>query len=76
MLRTTDDAFKRMIEEEEQLSEKLTRLELFINKCRKNEVNDITLDEIKLMEEQAHAMSTYRFILRIRIARVRGGHNA
>lgn len=68
MLRSSDAAYTRLIEEKANLEKKVEAIDSFINKCRKSEIDDITLDEIHLLEEeQAHYMRGYLHILKMRI---------
>lgn len=70
MLRKSDEAFKRMVEEERELYNRVNKLDDFVKKCRLHEVPNISLDEIHLLEEQLKYMRKYLFTLRIRIDRV------
>ena len=70
MLRATDSAYLRMVEERLELVKKVEALSDFLKKCRNNQVNNITLDEIHLLEEQFHYMNGYLRILTIRISKV------
>lgn len=74
MLRTTDEAFKNMKAEQLDLKIKIDKLDNFICRCRKNEVRDVTLDEIHLMEEQRGHMMKYHELLSVRVARIEGGY--
>lgn len=73
MLRTTDDAFKRMVEEHTELKERLTKLEKFINDSRLGNVKSVSMFEIHLLEEQLKYMVGYESILSTRIYRVEQG---
>lgn len=70
MMRTTDEAFKRMLVEQEELQNRIDKLETFIKKCRQNKVQNVTLDEIHLMEEQLKYMTAYNGVLKCRIGKV------
>ena len=70
MLRTSDEAFKRILVEQEELQNRINKLEEFVKKCRQNKVQNITLDEIHLMEEQLKYMTAYNGVLQCRIGRV------
>ena len=70
MLRTSDETFKRMVAEQEELENRIDKLEDFIKKCRQNKVQNVTLDEIHLMEEQLKYMTAYNRVLMCRIGRV------
>ena len=71
MLRKTDEAYLRMLEEQKELKERIDKLELFVKKARRSEVESVTLDEIHLLEEQLAPMREYYTILSIRIGRVK-----
>lgn len=70
MLRKSDEAFKRMVEEERELYNRVNKLDIFVKRCRLHDVPDITLEEIHLLEEQLKYMRKYLFTLRLRIDRV------
>ena len=70
MLRTSDEAFKRLVAEQQELENRIDKLEAFIKKCRQNKVQNVTLDEIHLMEEQLKYMTAYNRVLMCRIGRV------
>lgn len=70
MMRTTDEVFKRMLVEQEELQNRIDKLGEFIKKCRQNKVQNVTLDEIHLMEEQLKYMIAYNGVLQCRIGRV------
>lgn len=72
MLRTTDEAFKRMEVEQQELSERCEALGNFLKDCRTSKVHDISIDDIHLLEEQYRYMLGYERVLKIRIARVKG----
>lgn len=71
MLRKSDDAYKRMVEEQEQLEARINALDKMIQSCRHHGREDITLDELHLMEEQLDPMREYNSVLKIRIFRVK-----
>ena len=71
MLRKSDDAYKRMVEEQEQLEARINALDKMIQRCRHHRREDITLDELHLMEEQLDPMREYNSVLKIRIFRVK-----
>lgn len=70
MLRTSNAAYTRLIEEKANLEKKVEAIDSFINKCRKSEIDNITLDEIHLLEEQSYYMRGYLYILKMRISKV------
>ena len=70
MMRTSDEAFKRMLVEQEELENRIDKLEAFIKKCRQNKVKNITLDDIHLLEEQLKYMRGYNAVLQCRIGRM------
>lgn len=69
MLRTTDEAFKRMLVEQEELENRIDKLEEFVKKCRQNKVQNVTLEDIHLLEEQLKYMRGYNAVLQCRIGR-------
>ncbi len=69
MLRTSDEAFKRMVAEQEELENRIDKLEEFVKKCRQNKVQNVTLDDIHLLEEQLKYMQAYNGVLKCRIGR-------
>ena len=71
MLRKTDEAYLHMVVERNELKERIEKLELFVKKARRSEVENVTLDEIHLLEEQLAPMREYYTILSIRIERVK-----
>lgn len=71
MLKITDDAYIRMVNEKAQLEKKVEALDEFIKKATKGElVEDITKSDIELLKEQLHYMNGYLRVLKIRIQRV------
>ena len=70
-LRKCDEAYKRMLTEKEELDGRIERLDKFINDCRHHKREDVTLEELHLMEEQIAPMREYSTILGIRIFRVK-----
>lgn len=70
MLRTSDEAFKRMLVEQEELENRIDKLEEFVKKCRQNKVENVTLDGIHFLEEQLKYMRGYNAVLQCRIGRV------
>lgn len=67
MLKTTDDAYIRMVAEKAKLEKKVEALDSFIKKANKGEVENITRNEIELLKEQYFYMNGYLRILKIRI---------
>lgn len=70
MLKKDDDAYKRIAVEAAELKTKVTKLEIFVTRARKGEVDNITLHEIHMLEEQLHYMRGYLRILNQRLASV------
>lgn len=70
MLRTSDEAYKRLVVEKAELQKKVEALEDFLSKARKAEIKDITLSEIHILEEQLHYMRGYLRLLNERIGSV------
>lgn len=71
MLRKNDEEYKRMIEERNELQERINKLDKFVVECRHHGHENVTLDEIHLMEQQLAPMREYLGILEIRIFRVK-----
>lgn len=71
MLRKSDDAFKRMVQEQEELQNRIDELDKKVQMYRLHQRDDITLEELHLMEEQLDPMREYNSILKIRIYRVK-----
>lgn len=74
MLKTTDAAYLRLLEEKVFLEQKVDKLDQFVLKARKGELEEavtITLSEIQLLEEQLHYMRGYLRTLNTRIANVK-----
>ena len=72
MLKTTDDAYIRVLEEKAFLESKVEKLDIFVRAARRGELKDSRLDhsDIELLEEQLHYMRGYLRILNARIARI------
>lgn len=70
MLKITDDAYIRMVNEKANLEKKVEKLDAFIKKALNGEVEDITKADIELLQEQLHYMNGYLRVLKIRIQRV------
>lgn len=71
MLRKTDEAYLRMLEEKANLEKRVETLDNFIKDARESKIDDITLSEIHLLEEQLHYMRGYLRILSTRIFTVK-----
>ena len=71
MLKSSDLAYFRLIEEKANLAKKVENLEAFVRSARRgeNEV-DLTLSELQLLEEQLHYMRGYLRCLNARISQV------
>ena len=72
MLRTTDEAYKRMVVEQQELDDRVMKLDKMVSDCRHHKKGDVSLDELHLLEEQLSAMMEYNSVLKIRIERVKG----
>lgn len=70
MLRTTDEAYKRMIKEREELTQRVDSLSKMVRSCRRNEREDVSLDELHDLEDQLYAMRKYEQVLSVRIYRI------
>ena len=71
MLRKSDEAYTRMLEEMGELQGRIDRLDKMVQDCRHHRRSDITLEELHLMEEQLSYMRQYSYTLSIRISRVK-----
>lgn len=71
MLRKTDEAYLRMLEEKAILEKRVETLDNFIKDARESKIDNITLSEIHLLEEQLHYMRGYLRILSTRIFNVK-----
>lgn len=74
MLKITDDAYIRMVNEKANLEKKVEKLEAFIKKALNGDVEDISKSDIELLQEQLHYMNGYLRVLKIRIQRVFEAH--
>lgn len=72
MLRTSDEAYIRLVSEKAELEKKVEVLEEFLHKARRAEVKDISLEEIHTLEEQSFYMRGYLRVLNTRLASVHG----
>ena len=71
MLKSSDPAYLRLLEEKATLEKKVEALDSFIKKCRMGEVEAVTsIEEIHLLEEQLHYMRGYLRCISARIAQV------
>ena len=70
MLKITDDAYIRMVNEKANLEKKVEKLEAFIKAATLGEFDNITKEELDLLKEQLHYMNGYLRVLKIRIQRV------
>lgn len=69
-MQINSDAYIRLVAEKTNLENKVVRLDTFIKKATKGEVEDITKDDIDLLKEQLHYMQGYLRVLKYRIQRV------
>ena len=72
MLRASDSAYLRLLDEQSSLSLKVEKLESFVRAARRGELHDLelTLSEIQLLEEQLHYMRGYLRTINARISLV------
>lgn len=70
MLKITDDAYIRMVNEKANLEKKVEKLEAFIKAASLGEYDNISKEELDLLKEQLHYMNGYLRVLKIRIQRV------
>lgn len=75
MLKVTDDAYKRMIVERVELQKKVDSLDSFLREGKKGNLNNVTKDDLDLLEEQLHYMNGYLRILGFRIQRVNDSYS-
>ena len=69
MLKTTDTAYIRLVNEKMILEKKVENLDTFIKDATRGEVENITKDDIDLLKEQLHYMAGYLRVLKFRIQR-------
>lgn len=70
MLKITDDAYIRIVNEKANLEKKVENLEALIKAATLGEYDNITKEELDLLKEQLHYMNGYLRVLKIRIQRV------
>ena len=70
MLKITDDAYIRMVNEKLHLEKKVEKLEVFIKAATLGDYDNITKEELELLKEQLHYMNGYLRVLKFRIQRV------
>lgn len=70
MLKITDDAYIRMVNEKANLEKKVENLEALIKAATLGDYDNITKDELELLKEQLHYMNGYLRVLKYRIQRV------
>ena len=70
MLTLNSDEYLLMVCEKTNLQKKVEKLDAFIKKALKGDVEDITKSDIELLQEQLHYMNGYLRVLKIRIQRV------
>lgn len=70
MLKTSDNAYIRMIAEKADLTKKVEAMNAFIDDATKGNVSGITSAEIDLLKEQKFYMEGYLRVLGIRIYKV------
>ena len=73
MLKASDPAYLRLVEEHAILQKKVEHLEAYVRKARLGEApedDNLTTSEIELLEEQLHYMRGYLRTLNCRLSRV------
>lgn len=75
LLKATDDAYKRMIVERVELQKKVEALESFLREGKKGNLDNVTKDDLDLLEEQLHYMNGYLRILGFRIKRINDSYS-
>lgn len=74
MLKASDPAYLRLVEEKAVLEKKVEHLESFVRAARRGEAPEdaeLTTSEIELLEEQLHYMRGYLRTINCRISNVR-----
>lgn len=74
MLRASDPAYLRLIEEKANLEKKVEHLEKFVRTARLGDAPkelELTTSEIELLEEQLHYMRGYLRVLNCRLSNVK-----
>lgn len=69
MLKITDDAYIRMVNEKAQLEKKVENLEALIKAATLGDYDNITKEELDLLKEQLYYMNGYLRVLKFRIQR-------
>lgn len=70
MITINSDVYLRMVSEKANLEKKVEKLEAFIKKTLNGDVENISKQDIELLQEQLHYMNGYLRVLKIRIQRV------
>ena len=70
MITLNSDVYLRMVSEKANLEKKVEKLDVFIKKALNGDVEDISKQDIELLQEQLHYMNGYLRVLKIRIQRV------
>ena len=74
MITLNSDEYLRMVSEKANLEKKVEKLDTFIKKALNGDVEDISKQDIELLQEQLHYMNGYLRVLKIRIQRVFEAH--
>ena len=73
MLKASDPAYLRLVEEKATLEKKVEKLEAYVRAARRGEApadDNLSHSEIKLLEEQLHYMRGYLRVVSCRISNV------
>ncbi len=70
MITINSDVYLRMVADKAAIEKKVEKLEAFIKKALNGDVEDISKQDIELLQEQLHYMNGYLRVLKIRIQRV------
>ena len=70
MITLNSDVYLRMVSEKANLEKKVEKLDAFIKKALNGNVEDVSKQDLELLQEQLHYMNGYLRVLKIRIQRV------
>ena len=73
MLKASDPAYLRLVEEKATLEKKVEKLESYVRAARRGEApedDNLTKSELELLEEQLHYMRGYLRVIGCRISNV------
>ena len=70
MITLNSDIYLIMVSEKANLEKKVEKLDAFIKKALNGDVEDVSKQDLELLQEQLHYMNGYLRVLKIRIQRV------